>query len=103
MASKNVSRRTFVRSLVSGAALTTVAAGLKPWSVVARSFGKRAEMPTRNLRRTGHSVCLFSLGGQATLEQEGTWEKSLSAHIVIRRGSLPTKEQVFRWTAVSRR
>ncbi|MBK8726199.1 MAG: aldo/keto reductase [Holophagaceae bacterium] len=29
----------------------------------------RAAMPTRNLGRTGHRVCLFSLGGQAALEQ----------------------------------
>jgi aryl-alcohol dehydrogenase-like predicted oxidoreductase len=31
-------------------------------------------MPTRNLGRTGHRVGLFSLGGQATLEQAGREE-----------------------------
>jgi predicted aldo/keto reductase-like oxidoreductase len=35
-------------------------------------------MPTRPLGRTGHNVKIFSLGGQATLESEGTEEESVA-------------------------
>lgn len=37
-----------------------------------------AGMPTRPLGRTGHAVRLFSLGGQATLEQPHTEQQSLA-------------------------
>ena len=35
-------------------------------------------MPERPLGRTGHNVRLFSLGGQATIEKEGTHDTSLA-------------------------
>jgi aryl-alcohol dehydrogenase-like predicted oxidoreductase len=35
-------------------------------------------MPERPLGRTGHQVRLFSLGGQATLEQQGTRDESIA-------------------------
>ena len=35
-------------------------------------------MPERPLGRTGHRTRLFSLGGQATLEQEGTHDESIA-------------------------
>jgi len=35
-------------------------------------------MPERPLGKTGHNVRLFSLGGQATLEQEGTRDESVA-------------------------
>ncbi|MDD5544134.1 MAG: aldo/keto reductase [Acidobacteriia bacterium] len=35
-------------------------------------------MPRRPLGKTGHPVCLFSLGGQSTLETPGTEEQSLA-------------------------
>jgi hypothetical protein len=35
-------------------------------------------MPERPFGRTGHNVRLFSLGGQATLEQEGTLDESVA-------------------------
>jgi len=33
-------------------------------------------MPTRNLGRTGHRVGIFSLGGQATIEQPNRWDEA---------------------------
>ncbi|MEI6592598.1 MAG: aldo/keto reductase [Holophagaceae bacterium] len=40
-----------------------------PAAASAAPFNPRTAMPTRNLGRTGHRVGLFSLGGQAAIEQ----------------------------------
>ncbi len=64
----DLSRRDFVKIGVAGAAGMAMAPAL----------GAAAPMPERPLGRTGHNVRLFSLGGQATIEKEGTHDTSLA-------------------------
>ena len=64
----DVTRREFVKIGVAGAAALAVPA----------AAGAASPMPERPLGRTGHNVRLFSLGGQATLEKEGTHDTSLA-------------------------
>ncbi|MDO8837186.1 MAG: aldo/keto reductase [Vicinamibacterales bacterium] len=64
----DLSRRDFVKIGVVGAAGIAMAPAL----------GAAAPMPERPLGRTGHNVRLFSLGGQATIEKEGTHDTSLA-------------------------
>lgn len=64
----DLSRRDFVKIGVAGAAGIAMAPAL----------GAAAPMPERPLGRTGHNVRLFSLGGQATIEKEGTHDTSLA-------------------------
>jgi len=71
-----VSRRKFVRTIVGGAAIAGIADKLKPLEALADVVEQKAAMPTRPLGKTGYSVCLFSLGGQATLEQSGRTEEA---------------------------
>lgn len=81
---RRISRRTFVKAVAAGAA----AAGLAPVAhslevladapASAKAAPKPPPMPERALGRTGHRVRLFSLGGQATLEEPGTEELSLA-------------------------
>jgi aryl-alcohol dehydrogenase-like predicted oxidoreductase len=78
--SDNLARRDFLKA--GGAAAAGVlagpasAAGTQP----AAPFNPRtaAHMPTRLLGATGHRVGLFSLGGQATLEQPNRDEEALT-------------------------
>lgn len=65
----DVTRREFVKIGVAGAAAMAVAP----------SLGAAAPpMPERPFGRTGHTVRLFSLGGQATIEKEGTRDVSVA-------------------------
>lgn len=65
----DVTRREFVKIGVTGAAALAVSP----------SLGAAAPpMPERPFGRTGHTVRLFSLGGQATIEKEGTRDQSLA-------------------------
>lgn len=64
----DVTRREFVKIGVAGAAGMAMAPAL----------GAAAPMPERPLGRTGHNVRLFSLGGQATIEKEGTHDTSIA-------------------------
>ena len=68
------SRRRFVRSILGGAAAASIGSVLGPETALAIP----SSMPTRPLGRTGHDVCLFSLGGQATLEQDGRTDEALA-------------------------
>lgn len=68
------SRRQFVRSLLGGAAASGIASVFGPGA----AFAIPAEAQTRPLGKTGHDVRLFSLGGQATLEQDGRTDEALS-------------------------
>jgi len=68
MSPHKVSRREFVAVGAAGAA----ALGLS------RPPAAIPPMPERPLGRTGHRVRLFSLGGQATLEQPGTRDESVA-------------------------
>jgi predicted aldo/keto reductase-like oxidoreductase len=68
------SRREFVRNVLGSAAVAGIAGSIRP----AAAFAASPAMPTRPLGRTGHGVCLFSLGGQATLEQPGRTDEALA-------------------------
>jgi len=72
MTEHELSRREFVKVGAAGAASMM----LHPASGMAKSLP--AAMPDRPLGRTGHRVKLFSLGGQATLEKEGTHDESIA-------------------------
>jgi uncharacterized protein len=82
---RSVSRRTFVRTLLGASAaagLATLARPLGALDAPAVPAPKPAAMPWRALGRTGHRVRIFSLGGQALLEQPGNEE--VAAAIVNR-------------------
>ncbi len=68
-----ISRRQFVGTVVTAAAVAGVAGKLNPLEAFASS---RDAMPTRPFGKTGHTPGIFSLGGQATLEQSGTDDAS---------------------------
>lgn len=78
----DLSRRNFVRTVIGGAAAAGLAGTLKPLDLFGGDGDAKA-MPFRPLGKTGHSVRLFSLGGQATLETGGKEEESLA---IINRG-----------------
>ena len=69
MKKNKLTRRTFVRGVLGGAAATGISLKLHGADSLARFLEEG--MPRRRLGRTGHEVCLFSLGGQATLEEAG--------------------------------
>lgn len=68
------SRRRFVKTVLGGAAAASITSTFGPGT----AFAIPAEMKTRPLGRTGHDVRLFSLGGQATLEQAGKTDEALN-------------------------
>jgi aryl-alcohol dehydrogenase-like predicted oxidoreductase len=72
---KKLSRRTFVGTVLGAAAVAGIASKLKPLEALAAR--ETPAMPTRPLGRTGHNVRIFSLGGQATIEQSGTEKESV--------------------------
>ncbi|MFP4191875.1 MAG: aldo/keto reductase [Candidatus Hydrogenedentota bacterium] len=74
--SYRIGRRDLLKSLLATTAATGLGAfaGGRQWPAVA---AQNATMPTRRLGKTDHDVCIYSLGGQSTLEQEGTREASL--------------------------
>jgi len=73
-----VSRRDFVRAMVGSAAFAGVMGKFKPLEALATAVLGKSAMPTRPLGRTGHAVRLFSLGGQATLEQDGRTDDAVA-------------------------
>lgn len=75
---RKVTRRKFVGSLIGGMAAAGVAAQLDPLAALAQITKRKSTMPTRPLGRTGHNVCLFSLGGQATVEDGGMRDEALA-------------------------
>jgi aryl-alcohol dehydrogenase-like predicted oxidoreductase len=76
---KEISRREFVGSLIGGA---VAASAISQAGALDGPPRKRALVPARPLGKTGHVVCLFSLGGQATLE---TVDKHDEAVAIIHR------------------
>lgn len=83
MAKRKLTRREFVKVGATGTAALVVSGR----SAVGAGTGTALPpvyppMPVRPLGRTGHQVRLFSLGGQATIEQPGTREVS---HAIINR------------------
>jgi aryl-alcohol dehydrogenase-like predicted oxidoreductase len=65
----NFTRRRFVKTVIGGAALAGVAAQLSPLEAMIRGGDQKEGMPFRPLGSTGYRVHIFSLGGQATLEE----------------------------------
>jgi len=78
MADGRLSRRDFMK--VTGAGTAGFVLGGQTQEAAASEVGSGAPppMPERPLGRTGHMVRLFSLGGQATLEQDGTRDQSVA-------------------------
>ncbi len=70
MAPQDVSRRDFVKMGAAGTASVWLCRDAPP--------GPQPPMPERPLGRTGHRVRLFSLGGQATLEQPDKLDESVA-------------------------
>lgn len=70
-----ITRRGFVKA-IGGAVLAGAASSMLP-SESLSGRTSTSTMADRPLGRTGHRVRLFSLGGQATLEESGTSEQSL--------------------------
>jgi aryl-alcohol dehydrogenase-like predicted oxidoreductase len=66
-------RRTFLKStgaIAAGILTQTVpGAQAQPTAATTTALATHKGMPTRNLGRTGHNVCVFSLGGQSALER----------------------------------
>jgi aryl-alcohol dehydrogenase-like predicted oxidoreductase len=73
-ANQRISRRDMMK-VMAGTAATAALAGSHSLESLAAAPDA---MPLRPLGHTGHNVRLFSLGGQATLEQEGTHDQSLA-------------------------
>ena len=67
------SRRNFLKTAVGSAG----ALGLTSRFGMGTAFSTPVEMAARPLGQTGHRVHLFSLGGQATLEQDGKTDEAL--------------------------
>ena len=88
METKNINRRKFMGTagLAAAASVTvgnTLASGSEKKSVPLANndgnpFNERtySAMPTRSFGKTGFKVGILSLGGQATIEQQGTEEES---------------------------
>lgn len=76
------SRREFLQKLLAA----TAVAGIYPYlDTVTGNFvlsGSKGKMPVRPLGKTGHMVCIYSLGGQATIETPG--KEDLSVQIINR-------------------
>lgn len=69
-------RRDFVRTVIGGAAITGVAGRLNAFEGLVPD--PPSALPQRLFGSTGHTVGLFSLGGQATLEEEGKTDEALA-------------------------
>ncbi|MBK7134398.1 MAG: aldo/keto reductase [Bacteroidales bacterium] len=76
------SRREFLQKLLAA----TAVAGIYPYldTVTGNILmsGYKGKMPVRPLGKTGHMVCIYSLGGQATIETPG--KEDLSVQIINR-------------------
>jgi hypothetical protein len=73
---KRFSRRDFIKTAIAGAAIGALTEKLRPWQAIAQSSKRDSAMPKRPLGKTGYLISIFSLGGQATLEQEGRDEEA---------------------------
>lgn len=71
MTEQKLTRRDFVKASAAGTAAAIISTNKLTAS------GPPPTMAQRPLGRTGHQVKLFSLGGQATLEKEGTHDESI--------------------------
>ncbi|MBA3016233.1 MAG: aldo/keto reductase [Proteobacteria bacterium] len=73
------SRRTFVGGVLSAAAVAGIGPQVaNPLTDLVVQAAQCPVMPSRPLGQTGYDVRIFSLGGQATLEKQGTEAESLA-------------------------
>ena len=74
--SHRIGRRELLKSVLATTAATGLGAfaGGQHWPAHA---AENAAMPKRRLGKTGYEVGIFSLGGQSTLEQDGTRDASV--------------------------
>ena len=74
--SHRIGRRDLLKSVLATTAATGLGAfaGGQHWPANA---AENTTMPKRRLGKTGYEVSIFSLGGQSTLEQDGTRDASL--------------------------
>jgi aryl-alcohol dehydrogenase-like predicted oxidoreductase len=72
----SVTRRDFVKTVIGGAAAAGLAGQLGPMQAMADAVTGKGEMPLRPFGRTGYSTRIFSLGGQATLEEAGRTDEA---------------------------
>ncbi len=78
-----VSRRRFVKTVVGGAAAATlIGHGTESIEAYAKTLEQETDMPVRSLGKTGYKAKIFSLGGQATLEEAGRDDE---AHAIVNR------------------
>jgi aryl-alcohol dehydrogenase-like predicted oxidoreductase len=70
-----LTRRQLIKAIAGTAAAAALSTAARPLHSLASALPDA--MPVRPLGDTGHKVRLFSLGGQATLEKEGTLDESL--------------------------
>jgi hypothetical protein len=73
---KEESRRKFLQKLIAGTSLM----GLAPYIMSLESCSKddvTLEIPHRTLGKTGELISMYSLGGQATLEQAGMQDEAI--------------------------
>ncbi len=75
MENEKLTRRKFVGTVLGAAAAAGLGAHLNPAAFAGKPSGSKT-MPTRPLGMSGHNVRIFSIGGQATLEQGGTQDES---------------------------
>jgi len=73
-----VSRRKFVKGVISGAIAAGLIDKLAPLESLAQGKSAPAAIPTRPLGKTGFTPTIFSLGGQATLEEDGKADESVA-------------------------
>ncbi|WP_291321948.1 aldo/keto reductase [Desulfonatronospira sp.] len=77
---KKMDRRRFMcttAGTVAGLGITGIAAASGPGAVSAADLGSKG-MPRRKLGRTGHQVSIFSLGGEATVQQAGRQDEAVA-------------------------
>lgn len=77
MADQKISRRDFMKVTGAGTAGVVIGSQVPGAAAEERPAGP-PPMPERPLGKTGHNVRLFSLGGQATIEQQGTRDESVA-------------------------
>ncbi len=78
MSEHNFSRRDFMKVTGAGTAGMVLGSQVQKAAAAVPSSPAPPPMPERPLGKTGHKVRLFSLGGQATLEREGTHDESIA-------------------------
>jgi len=77
MKDQEINRRQFINTVATGVVALGVTKTLDPLGAMAAPL-ESGLMPQRPLGQTGHQVSLFSLGGQARLDQAGHEEEAVA-------------------------